>query len=391
MDFLWKARISASFFSCRAWCCAQLSRPDGCILRQNMVPQKLRRGMNLEPDFQSKVFFVVGVLILALLLCAALFYAPEFFLLIFAGILVSVFLRGISGFFCRHTGIGYGWSLGIVIVILGGICAFTGYFAGPSVAEQFDQLTTKIPEAVESVRTRMEAYTWGQSLVEEARPGRVLKKSPALMGIVRDLFTSALGWFANLAIILFIGLYIAVEPSVYRRGFFHLVPKNRRARLSAVMTELDETLKWWLIGKFFGMAVIGLFTALGLWLLGVPLALILGLIAALLTFIPNIGPVLAAIPAVLLALTVGLDRALYVALLYIGIQAVESYLLTPLVQRKTIELPPALTLSAQVLLGMGLGALGVALATPLTAVGLVVSKMLYVEDGLGDKEAGKAE
>lgn len=130
--------------------------------------------------------------------------------------------------------------------------------------------------------------------------------------------------------------------------------------------------------------MIGFFTTIGLWLLDIPLALILGLIAAILTFIPNIGPILALAPAVLFGLTVSPEQALYVTLLYISIQAVESYVLTPLVQRKTIELPRALTLATQVFLGVSLGGLGVALATPLTAVGVVATKMLYVEDGLED-------
>ena len=130
-------------------------------------------------------------------------------------------------------------------------------------------------------------------------------------------------------------------------------------------------------------------TTIGLWLLDVPLALVLGLIAALFTFIPNIGPILSAIPAVLFGLTVSPQQALYVGLLYGGIQVVESYLLTPLVQRKTIELPPALTLAAQVLLGVTFGGLGVALAAPLTAVTVVGTRMLYVEDALGKQSAAE--
>jgi predicted PurR-regulated permease PerM len=209
------------------------------------------------------------------------------------------------------------------------------------------------------------------------------------MSGIGGAFSGVLGWFTNFLIIFFIGLYGAMEPEVYKRGFLRLIPKPRRIRVAQVLSEINETLKWWLIGKFFGMAVIGVFTTIGLWLLGIPLALILGLIAAILTFIPNIGPILALAPALLFGLTVSPEQALYVALLYIGIQAVESYVLTPLVQRKTIELPPALTLATQVFLGVSLGGLGVALATPLTAVGVVATKMLYVEDGLEDPIDGR--
>jgi len=257
------------------------------------------------------------------------------------------------------------------------------------VADQFDQLVQKVPESVEKLQSQIERYNWGRGLINEAEPKSLLGESRSVMRGVGGAFSSLLGWITNFIIILFIGLYGAIEPGVYRRGFLHLVPKARRERAAEVMSEVHETLQWWLIGKFFGMAVVGVFTTLGLWLLGIPLASILGLIAALFTFIPNIGPILAAIPAVLLGLTVSPEQALYVGLLYIGIQAVESYLLTPIVQRKMINLPPGLTLSAQVLLGVSLGGLGVALATPLIAALLVATKMLYVEDALSD-EIGKA-
>jgi hypothetical protein len=112
-------------------------------------------------------------------------------------------------------------------------------------------------------------------------------------------------------IIFFVGLYGAIEPGVYKRGFLYLIPPERRGQIAQVISECNETLKWWLIGKFFGMAVIGVFTTAGLWLLDVPLAFILGLIAALFTFIPNLGPILAAFPAVLLGMTVSPEQALY--------------------------------------------------------------------------------
>lgn len=338
----------------------------------------------MDSDFRSRVLFVVRVVLVVLIFSISLFYAPDVFLLLFAGILVSIFLRSLSDALKRLTGIPDGWSLGIIVLSLLGLVAWAGYVAAPSVAEQFDQLVRTIPESAQKIKTRLEGYSWGQSLIDEAEPQKIFGRSRSLVGGFGGAFSSLLGGIANLVIILFIGLYGAIEPSVYKRGFLHLIPQPRRNRIAEVISEINETLRWWLIGKFFGMAVIGIFTTTGLWLLDVPLALILGLIAALFTFIPNIGPILAAIPAVLLGLAVSPEKSLYVGLLYLGIQAVESYLLTPLVQRKTINLPPGLTLAAQVFMGVSLGGLGVALATPLTAVGLVATKLLYVEDGLND-------
>lgn len=344
----------------------------------------------MESDFRSRVFFVARVVLAIVALCASLFIAPDVFLLVFAGILVSIFLRGLSDALSQFSGIPVGWSLTIVILSIVSILGLTSYFAAPSIAEQFDVLTKKIPESASQLRSQIEGYSWGQILVDEAEPDKLIGSSRRILSGVGGAFSTILGMFANTVIILFVGLYGAIEPDVYRRGFLHLIPKERRARISQVLDELNETLKWWLIGKFFGMAVIGIFTTVGLWLLDIPLALILGLIAALFTFIPNIGPIISAVPALLLGLTMGPQQALYVALLYFGVQVVESYLLTPLVQRKTINLPPGLTLAAQVLLGVAFGGIGVALATPLTAVGLVTTKMLYVEDAIGDQLETKA-
>ncbi len=131
------------------------------------------------------------------------------------------------------------------------------------------------------------------------------------------------------------------------------------------------------------MVVNGILTAIGLWFLGIPMALSLALLAGVLNFIPNFGPLIAGIPAVLIALTISPQAALFVGLLYIVVQSVDGYVFTPLVNRRSVELPPALTISAQVILGVLVGGMGVVLAGPLTAMLIVIVRMLYVEDTLG--------
>jgi predicted PurR-regulated permease PerM len=187
-------------------------------------------------------------------------------------------------------------------------------------------------------------------------------------------------------VILFIGLYVAAQPGLYKNGFVRLMPLEKRNRAHEVLSAVGMTLRWWLIGKMMSMLVVGILTSLGLWLLGMPLALTLGTIAALLTFIPNIGPVLSAVPAVLLALLEGPTQVLYVLLLYLVIQTVESYFITPLIQKRMVALPPALILLAQVLLGVLVGGFGLILATPLAAAALVIVNMVYIEDVLHDAE-----
>jgi predicted PurR-regulated permease PerM len=174
---------------------------------------------------------------------------------------------------------------------------------------------------------------------------------------------------------------------VYVRVILRLIPLSRRDRVQEVLYETGHMLWRWLVGRLLAMLVVGVLTTLGLWLIGVPLAPALGLLAALGEFVPNIGPFLAFVPAVLLAMTESVTRGLAVVLLYLILQVFESYVLTPLVEKHSIELPPALTIAVQVLLGVLLGAVGLALAVPLAAVAMVFLQRLYVEDTLGDSMA----
>ncbi len=198
------------------------------------------------------------------------------------------------------------------------------------------------------------------------------------------VFSATFGVLADLYVIVFIGLFMMAQPEPYQKGIVKLAPLSKRARAQEVIDKLGTTLQRWIAGKLISMIVVAVLSSLGLWILGVPLPLALGCIAGLLSFIPNFGPLIALVPAVLLGFTQGPNTALYVALLYIGIQAVESNLITPLVQKQMVYLPPAIILGGQVLLGILVGGLGLILATPILAIVMVLINMLYVEDVLGD-------
>jgi predicted PurR-regulated permease PerM len=213
----------------------------------------------------------------------------------------------------------------------------------------------------------------------------VVSSQQDLLSQVTGLFSRTLNAITNFVLILFIGLYLAVTPDLYVGGLVGLVPVGRRSRARQVIQAAGHTLRWWLVGRIFSMIVIGVLSVLGLWLIGVPLALVLGLLAGLLGFIPILGPILALVPPLLLALSNSPQQALYVVLLYGGIQIVESYFLTPMVQQRAVSLPPVLTISSQLILGLLFGFMGIAMAPPLAAMGMVLVQMLYVEDTLGDQ------
>ena len=184
-------------------------------------------------------------------------------------------------------------------------------------------------------------------------------------------------------VVFFVGLFGAADPDVYRMGLLHLVPLAR-ARAGQALDAVVDNLRWWLAGQVCLMIMIGITTGLGLWLLGIPLALTLGLITGVFELIPYLGAWLAAIPAALIALLVSPWHVLLVLGWFLGVHILEGYVLGPLVQ-PAVRLPPALTLLSQVLLGSLVGALGVFVAAPLTVTIIVVVKVLYVQDTLGDR------
>ena len=194
------------------------------------------------------------------------------------------------------------------------------------------------------------------------------------------IFANTFDILSSLFIILFIGLYLCFTPQYYIDGFLRLVPFGWRGRGRQVFQCLNYILERWLIGRFVGMLVVSILTFLGLLFLGVTLPLGLAVLAGLLTFIPYLGPIISAVPAILLGYTQSSSTAFYVILLYLIIQVIESYVITPLIQQKEVSLPPVLTLVSQVLLGSLYGFPGLLLATPLTASALVLVKMLYIED-----------
>ncbi len=323
---------------------------------------------------------------LAVILITTLFLlviAPDVLLVIFAGVLFAVFLSGGGGFIARHTGLARGWGIGLFIVLI--LLAFTvAAFAFASAAvEQFNQLTDEIPAAIEDLRERIKEFAWGERLLNSINPAGL--SSAEGRSAAATAVTSTFGALGSFIIMLFIGLYGALDPGSYRKGFLAVLAPSMRKRGDDVLGKSGSTLQNWLIAQLIAMSVVGLLTWLGLWLIGIPLAFILGLIAALLAFIPNIGPVLAAAPAILLAVPEGGTTVLLVIAVYLSVQTLESYFITPLIQQDRVSLPPALIISMQLLLGVLFGLLGLALATPLAALGLTLLREVYVGDYL-DRE-----
>jgi predicted PurR-regulated permease PerM len=309
-------------------------------------------------------------------------------LLLFAGVLLGVFLRSLAAWLAPWTGNRTGVALAIVVVTLFVLAVGTSWFLAPQVAVQIDEMRREIPRALDGLRNTLERFEWGRELLSEQPAAADVASSPGVWRGIAGAFSTTVTATANLVIVFFVGLYLAVQPGVYRDGLVSLFPVAQRSRVAASLDDAAEALRGWLFGQVLAMFVVGVATLLGLWALGIPLALTLALIAAALTFIPNVGPVIAAVPAVLLGLLEGPRTALLVLGLYVAVQTVESYLVTPLIQRQTVSLPPALTIASQVVLGVTAGAVGLLVATPMAAAGLVLVQKLYVEDALESDPGG---
>jgi predicted PurR-regulated permease PerM len=187
------------------------------------------------------------------------------------------------------------------------------------------------------------------------------------------------GGIADLVLVIFLTMYLAVDPKTYRNGFLLLLPRSARDDVGNALDASGDALRKWLVGQLGAMIVVGVLTGLGLWAVGVPLALPLGILSGLLDFVPFIGPLLAAIPGILLAFSQGPQVALYAALVYFAVQFIEGHLVLPLAQKWAVSLPPALTLVSIVAVGLVFGLPGLLFAMPLTVVAVVMVQKLYVE------------
>ena len=342
----------------------------------------------LELAKGAAVVWAVGLLIF--LLVGGVGYSIDVMLLGFAGGLFSIFLRGSSDLLSKYTRLGEKWSLAAAVLLIVAVVAAGVWLLIPSIAEQTDQLRQALPKSVEQLEGKVKQYEWGRWVLENRpEPDTLIPRRRALFSRITGVLSGTAEAIGIVLVIFFTGLYLAAQPRLYIEGMVKLVTIKKRDRAKEVIGRIGMALKWWLAGKLMAMVFVGVLTWLGLLLLGVDIALTLAVLAALLTFIPNFGPVIAAVPAVLIGLLDSPMTAVWVIVLYIVIQTIESYLITPLIQQQTVSLAPALAMMAQLMMAAFIGGMGLALATPVTVVVLVLVRSLYVQDFLGDKSEGR--
>ncbi len=349
----------------------------------------MSEGRAADRTFAEQVLIVIGFVVLAFLLLVLLYFTFDVLLLIFAAVLLAIFLRGLADLLGMVVGFSEGARVAIVSVVLLIVLCGSVALLAPNVGDQIDNLRTELPKSAKAAADYISQFGWGRAILGHL-PGfdEVMKgiSASTLLTGVGGIFSSTVGAIGNFLITILLAVYFAASPEFYIAGFVKLFPKGNRQRVEEIIGTTGEMLRWWLVGKAASMLFIGVLTWIGLSIIGVPLALTLGLIAGLLSFIPNFGPILSAVPAILLAFIESPREVLYTAGLYVFVQLIESNVVTPLIEKETVELPPALTIMFQLSLAVLVGGLGLVLATPLLAVIMVIVQMVYIEDVLGDKD-----
>ena len=306
-------------------------------------------------------------------------------LVLFLAVLFACVLRGLVNWLTAHARVPPAAGLPLVGALLVLATAGTGAWIVPKLSHEASELTQRLVG---------EWHQLASSLGLGAAGGagnKLGSLGDQLAGPAASVLGSTLEIVAGIVGVVVVGFFCAASPELYVGGALRLVPTGRRTRVREGMERLGSVLRRWLLGQLVDMVVVGVLSTAGLLIVGVPVPYALGLLAGLFTFIPYFGAFLGGIPAVMVALTLGWQKAILAMGIYVVCHCVEGYVVAPLVQRRFVELPPALTVSAMAVAGMLFGPLGFVVGTPLVAAVMVAVRMFYVEDVLGDRSADRAD
>lgn len=303
-------------------------------------------------------------------------------LIIFAGLVFAAMLDGGVRLLGRVLRIGRGARLLIVVLCVVAFLIGTFWLTGVQVTQQFSQLQATLL----AQGSRLMAWLSSKGLMPgAANVGALVQQALGSLGRLTSWVGTALGALTSLVMVLVLGLFIAIEPRLYERGLQWMVPSANRAEFAITLERMGTTLRRLLAGRLIGMAVEGVLTFIALMVFGVPMALVLGIIAAIMAFIPNVGAAVTGVLMVAVGFSAGTHTGLAALGTYAVVQTFDGYVVIPMVARRTVDLPPALTLGAQILASTLFGILGLMLADPMTAM------IKVALERSSEREAEKAE
>ena len=337
--------------------------------------KKSTEKMKKELSYIGKVWQTVGIIALFIAVILIARVAFNVLLMVLAGILIATYFHGFADLIQRNTRLKRVFCMLISTIGTFILIAILLWFMGTKIQTQINQLSANFPHILSNVKTQLSKTDLGRKVLD----GLSTDDSSKMLSTAQGFFGATFGVLGELYIILFLGIFFTANPSMYKDGILMLVPATKKEMGRHIINRISLTLKGWLKGMLISMVLAATLIGTGLSIVGIPLALILGLITGLLELVPNIGAIIAMTPGVLLALTISFNTAIIVSLIYIASQTIVSNIISPLIQKKMIRLPPALTLISQLIMATLSGALGIILAVPLLAIIIILVDELYVK------------
>ena len=330
-----------------------VERPGPAEFRDPLV----RREMAKAAVWFGMALLIVGIVVLA-----------QPLLLIVGGAIFAVFLDGGARLLGRVLPIPRGWRLLLTILLGFGFLGWVFWFAGTTIADQFEQLRL----VVTAQFNRLLEFAASMGLMPTGQAANIGGQLLGSVGRLTSAVGSAIGAVTSVILMLVIGMFLAAEPRIYDRGIAWMLPLRHRTAFYRIAEHVGFTLRRLLFGRLVGMVFEGLFTWIMLSLGGVPMAALLGLVTGLLAFIPNIGAIVSGVLMVAVGFSAGPHQGFYAIFVYFFVQNIDGYLVVPYIARRTVDLAPALVLAMQLLMGALFGILGVLFADPILATLKVV-------------------
>ena len=330
--------------------------------------------------FANKVWTSVGIVAFVVIMTLIIYKTFNVFLLLLAASLIALFFNAVSSKIRKWTGLNDGISLAVTIVLMVLLAGLFFWLVGAEAQNQYKEMQEAVPVMIDNAQDYLNKTTLGQKISDQITDIENQKK---VLPFLQDFFKSSFGVFGDLYIVVFLAMFLSVSPFDYVNGVVNLVPRRGKVKAKQLFENIGYNLKKWIKGAMISGFVIFVLISIACLILGLDMWLILAITAGLLNVIPNFGPIIAMIPAVMVALLTSPTQALLVAGSFILVQAIEGNLITPNIQKKLLSIPPALLISFQVLMGTLAGGWGIVLAVPMLVIVITVVKNLYLDGNIG--------
>lgn len=342
-----------------------------------MVEDKNTPGSDkAELTYIQKVWHTVAIVAFLVVIILIARVAFSVLLMMLAGSLISVYFHGLADIIQRKTKMkrtpAVLISVGFSFLLLGALL----WFMGTTIQTQVNELSDTLPHTIGNAEAKLSSNSMGRKILDYLSDD---SNSQKMFSTAQRFFSTSFGVMGNIYVIFLVSIFFTVNPSLYKDGIILMFPPKNKPAVKHIIDRISLSLKAWLKTTMLSIVLISVMLFIGLTIMHIPASLVLALFAGMLKIVPNFGSLIAMIPGVLLALTISTNTAIIVVLIYVVSQTLVSSIITPIIQNKMINLPPALTIVSQIIMGTLSGALGIILAVPLLAIVFILVDELYVK------------